>query len=99
MQALNWRRAGDCKNWQSLQADEHGVRLAMIYDDWLPCSLEDQGWVRMGSLWTDDAAGAFLGGPEVTFYARNTVEALALQADFADWLPGLPEGARWEAAK
>ncbi len=97
--ALSFRRAGDCKAWQSLLADEHGVRAAMIYDSWLDCPLQEQGWVRLGSLWTDDAAGAFLGGPEVAFYARNAAEAAALQADVTDWAAGLPDGARWEAAE
>lgn len=97
--ALEFRRAGDCEDWQSTLADEHGVRVAMIYDDWLPCSLPDQGWVRLGNLWTDGADGAFLGGPEVAFYARNESERLGLQADLADWVAGLPEGARWEPAE
>ncbi len=97
-EALSFRQAGDCKAWQSELADQHGVRVAMIYDTWLDCPLAEQGWVRLGSLWTDDAAGAFLGGPEVAFYARSKAEAAALQADIADWVADLPDGARFVAA-
>lgn len=97
-ETLGFRQAGDCKDWQSLLADEHGVRVAMIYDQWLDCSLPDQGWARLGSLWTDDAAGAFLGGPEVSFYARSVEEAVKLKADLAEWAAGLPDGARFVAA-
>lgn len=93
--ALQLRRSGDCKSWVDMLADERGVRVAMIYDDWLGCNLGPD-WVRLGGLWTDDAAGAFLGGPEVAFYARNAAEAAGLQADLSDWAEGLPEGARWE---
>lgn len=97
--ALNHRKSGDCGTWQSDMADARDVRLAMIYDHWFDCDLHDQGWVRLGGLWLDDAAGAFLGGPEVSFYARTSAEAVALQSELAAWASTLPDGARWEATE
>lgn len=97
-EALALRQSSDCETWADGLADAHGVRVAMIYDSWLGCNLGSD-WSRLGSLWTDDAAGAFLGGPEVAFYARNDAEASGLQADLADWAAGLPEGARFVLAE
>lgn len=96
--ALRHRKSGDCGTWQSDMADARDVRVAMIYDHWLDCDLPAQGWVRLGGLWVDNAAGAFLGGPEVAFYARNATEAAALQSTLADWAALLPDGARWVPA-
>ncbi len=95
-EALNFRNA-ECGSWQADLSDARDVRVAMVYDKWLPCTAD---WgVRLGSLWTDDADGAFLGGPQVTFYARGQADAEALQDALKDWAAGLPDGARWEAAE
>ena len=96
--ALKHRKSADCDTWQSDMADARDVRVAMIYDHWFDCDLRDQGWVRLGGLWVDDAAGAFLGGPEVSFYTRTSSEAASLQTELTQWASSLPKGARWEAA-
>lgn len=93
------RRSDDAEpGWADDLADAKGVRVAMIYDPWLPEALGSD-WVRLGSLWTDDAEGAFLGGPEVAFYARNKAEAVALRAEAMDWAASLPDGARFVPAE
>lgn len=92
--ALKLRTEDAAPGWADALADANGVRVAMIYDSWLAEALGPD-WVRLGSLWTDDAAGAFLGGADVTFYARNAAEAAGLKADLSDWAAGLPEGARF----
>lgn len=97
-EALAARRAGAAPGWGDALADAKGVRVAMVYDTWLADALGPD-WVRLGSLWTLGADGAFLGGAEVAFYARNQAEADALQADLKDWAAGLPDGARFAVSE
>ncbi|NNE81940.1 MAG: hypothetical protein HKN18_16850 [Silicimonas sp.] len=94
--ALSFRLAGDCKTWVDVLADNHGVQLAMIYDDWLFCNL-GPNWQKIGVL-SVTAPGAFLGGPDVSFYARNAELAPELTRQVKEWMPGLPEGATFTMA-
>ena len=97
-EALVLRQAGECTNWADDLADRNGVVLAMIYEERLGCFLGPD-WVRLGSLWTLDADGAFLGGPEVAFYARNEAQAERLRSELVSWSKGLPDGAEFVAVE
>ncbi len=93
-EALELRTSDAAPGWADALADAKGVRVAMIYDPWLQEALGPD-WVPLGKLVAEDAAGAFLGGPVVAFYARNEAEAAGLKADLSDWVGGLPTGARF----
>jgi hypothetical protein len=90
--ALSLRLNNAPDGWADALADDHGVRVAMIYDDWVGTSLGPD-WVPLGRLVLLNHGGAFLGGDVVSFYARNAAEAAGLQADLKDWAAGLPDGA------
>ncbi len=91
VEALDLRLNDAPDGWADALADKHGVRVAMIYEDWLASALGPD-WVRVGRLALLEHRGALLGGDIVSFYARNAVEAVALQADLKDWAAGLPSG-------
>ncbi len=95
--ALALRLSNAPQGWANALADEKGVRVAMIYPQHLPRALGPD-WVLLGGLFLEDHGAPFLGGDAVLFYARNQVEADALQADLRDWVAGLPEGARFDFA-
>ncbi len=96
--ALELRLSNAPNGWADALADEKGVRVAMIYPQHLPRALGPD-WVLLGGLFLEDHGEPFLGGDGVLFYARNAVEADALQADLKDWVAGLPDGARFDFAE
>lgn len=69
-------------------ARSHGVRIAMVYDDWFrPIGLP-AGWVRVGAWSVDETLAA--AKPDVTFYAVDPAEADALRAHLAEFRAELP---------
>lgn len=77
--------------WAAPLAERHGVKLAMIYDEWLP-SAKGPGWVPVGKL-SLNSHGAYLGGETVTFYATDPAFAPELRTLLQDFSATLPEGA------
>ncbi|SNT19267.1 hypothetical protein [Tropicimonas sediminicola] len=91
--ALDYRQNGGPEHWVDLLAQQHGVELAMIYDDWFGGDIGPD-WVRLGQL---ELSGPwhYSAKPEVAFYATSPEAAGALRAKLEAWVPGLPEGARF----
>jgi hypothetical protein len=97
-EALATRLSNPSEGWADPLAEAHGVRVAMIYDRWLPEAL-GADWVPLGQLVLWDAGGPFLGGLVVSFYARSAADARDLEGAIEAWSEGLPEGAEFIAAK
>lgn len=47
-EALKARMEGQDPTWMTKMADQHGVKLAMIYDAWMPARAI--GWIKVGEL-------------------------------------------------
>jgi len=92
-EALNYRLSETDMAWADALADAHGVRFAMIYDKWAGEALGPT-WVKLGTL-SVYAPGAFLGGPDVAFYARRATYAPVLSDQLEAWSKGLPRGAHF----
>lgn len=92
--ALQARQSQQAAGWADALADDKGVRVALIYDNWLPDALGEE-WVILGKLALLDPKGAFLGGVDVSFYARNGEDAPQLLQGLENWASGLPEGAHF----
>ncbi|MCF6443915.1 hypothetical protein [Nereida sp. MMG025] len=90
-------RLGDTPNgWAGRLADERGVKLAMIYDNWLDEAVPE-GWVRLGTLRMLRPAG-FLGSDKVAFYATDPAATEQLREAIALFQTVLPEDAVFEEA-
>ncbi len=96
-EALERRVSDAAPGWADTLAEQHDVRVAMIYDRVLAEALGPD-WVPLGQLLLETEGGPFLGGAAVSFYAINATEARGLQADIRDWAAGLPPGASFLAA-
>lgn len=96
--ALERRLSTEAGIWVDELADAEGVRFAMIYDPWLAENLGPE-WRRVGIL-SVHAPGAFLGGPDVSFYARSAEDVPHLVEILTPWTRDLPDGAifRFEEA-
>ena len=89
LQALEARRTYVESAWIGPLAEEHGVRAAMIYEEWFPGLPES--WVRLGEL--------RLGGMRITcadnkvaFYATGASSAPELRAALTRYAEDLPPG-------
>ena len=84
------------QGWADGPAKAHGVKLAMIYDRWLPQAAHP-GWVRLGTLRHLTHRG-MLAGTNVNFYATDAATAPALRAALAEYAKTLPDGVAFDAA-
>ncbi len=96
-EALEKRLSDPSEGWADPLADARDVRVAMIYDRWLPTALGPD-WVRLGQLVLWDSGGPFLGGLTVAFYAQSAEDARDLKDTLDVWASGLPEGAEFVPA-
>lgn len=96
-EARYWRIENPTPGWAGPLARARGVKLAMIYDNWLEEAVGPE-WVELGELLIRPANG-YLGGPRVTYYATAPEHVPALEAALADWAPTLPPGAVWQGAE
>ncbi len=86
---LGWPVPED--GWAGPLARAHGVRAAMIYDDWFAAAAGPD-WVRVATLSVTERRGA-IGDWEVAIYATDPAYAADLRARLAAFAPTLPEGA------
>lgn len=77
--------------WAGVLTDRHGVRVAMIYDQWIGAGI-GPSWRRVATLSLDPARGA-TAGTEVAIYATDPAFVADLRARLAAFAPTLPEGA------
>lgn len=96
-ESLNVRTAAAAPAWAGPLAAKNDVSVAMIYDEWLVDAVPAD-WQRLGSLILD-VPNAFLGGPEVTFYATDPASAEGLKDKIRLWAENLPDRARFEHAE
>ena len=83
------------QGWADESVKAHGVKLAMIYDRWLPLAAHPD-WVPLGTLRHLTHRG-MLAGTEVNFYATDAASAPALKAALADYVKTLPDGVAFDA--
>lgn len=79
------------KGWAGTLTAERGVRLAMIYDDWIGDGI-GLDWVRIGTLAVDPEYRLFA-QTEVSFYATEPGAVADLAAKLRDFAPSVPAGA------
>lgn len=96
-EALAIRATGADAGWAGPLAEAKDVSVAMIYDSWVGEAVPSS-WLRLGTLHLD-VPDAFLGGPDVAFYATDPVHSERLRAALADWEKGLPERASFTYSK
>lgn len=77
--------------WAAALAAEHGVRAAMIYDDWFGTAAGPD-WVRTGALGVKNERGD-LGGWVVALYATDPNYADEMRAQLEKFAPSLPKDA------
>ncbi|OYX45303.1 MAG: hypothetical protein B7Z02_01690 [Rhodobacterales bacterium 32-67-9] len=77
--------------WAGPLAGKHGIKAAMIYDDWF-ATAAGEDWVRVATMVTLEPKGT-LGGWEVAIYATDPSYARELRDKLAEFAPTLPEGA------
>lgn len=92
--ALETRRSNPDPGWAGPLAEANDVGFAMIYDRWIGEALPDS-WLKLGELQTG-IPRAFLGGFEVSFYAKDSNEAERLIPLLQDWSTELPPGKRFQ---
>lgn len=92
---LEMRKQPQPQGWGGPLVQEHGVRLVMIYDDWLQDAVAPE-WRKLGELWLDNVPAAFLGDQVVAFYAPNADDVPDLVNLLRLWEVDLPESARFE---
>ncbi len=85
------RRAGAEPGWAVPLAERHGVKLAMIYDDWFG-DLIGADWVRLGTLQLEGRF-RYAAKPQVAFYATTPEAVPELLTKLEAWTADLPEGA------
>lgn len=96
-EALEARRSGAASGWAGPLVAAKGVKLAMMYDDWLNGAVPDD-WIRLG-VFHLDIPTAFLGGRDVTFYATDPAYVGQLKARIDQWAIELPARASFQLAE
>ena len=92
-EALVARASEAGPDWMHRLAEQHGVHLAMIYDDWF--AQRPPGWVRIGQL-TFDQMRVTAAGTHVSFYATDAGSAAPIRADLAKFSVTLPKRAHFQ---
>lgn len=94
---LRTRLGNPPPGWGDAFTRQRGADLAMIYDHWIG-SARGPNWVLLGVLAFDGSKGA-LGGNAVSFYATRPEAAAGLNKLLNEFVPTLPQGARFTFAK
>lgn len=97
VEAQKLRFQGGDPAWVDRLAAQHGVALAMVYDDWFPNGEFDE-WQHLGRLSMIGFIG-YIAGFEVSFYLKPGVDPAPYRAKIADWAVGLPQGSRFIATE
>ncbi|MEQ9041479.1 MAG: hypothetical protein RIE24_24410 [Silicimonas sp.] len=92
-EALEARSSDASSGWAGPLAADKGVTAAMVYDKWLEDAVPSD-WRRLGTLHLD-VPNAFLGGPDVAFYATEQESVDTLRKALKAWEQGLPDRARF----
>ncbi len=95
-EALGLRTSAPGDGWAGELAEKSGAEVAMIYDRWLETSVP-AAWVRLGILHLD-VPNAFLGGPDVAFYATDASDVGRLRDLILAWEKELPVRASFRHA-
>lgn len=93
--AARQSRTANDPAWLAPLLTAHGVRLAMVYDNWFGAEMKSSGWAKIGTLGQEPAHLGALGSVEVAFYAPPD-QADALTAAARNWAKNLPEGATFK---
>lgn len=86
------RSEGQGPQWMADLASQHGVKLVMIYDAWLP--EHPEGWVRLGFL-TFRGKLVTAAEREVAFYATSTEVVPELNEAIREWSKSLSQRAKF----
>jgi hypothetical protein len=86
-EARRLRVGGSPPGWADALVREAGVRVAMIYDDWLGHAIGPD-WVRVANLRTLEPG--VLGAQEVAIYAADPLFAPELRARLSEFAADLP---------
>jgi hypothetical protein len=84
------------RDWMERAARDHDVDLALLYEPVFAREIPP-GWTVLGRLHL--ATPPLVLEDTVTFYATRPAAMPALRTAIAAWLPGLPQGVRYQAAE
>jgi hypothetical protein len=88
-EALRARTEGRDPSWMSSMAQEHGVGLAMVYENWVPASAA--GWIKVGELRLSRAR-ITPAGAVVTFFATSPASVEDIERALQNFRTTLPPG-------
>lgn len=89
-EARDLRMAGN-PGWEATLMHTHGIRLAIVYDNWLPGVAAR--WIKVGELTTEGEIAA-AAGRTVSFYAADATSALRVRDELGAFATSLPASVR-----
>ena len=87
--ALQARLEGRDPSWMSTLAEQHGVGLAIVYENWIPARAA--GWIKVGELHLSRAR-ITPASARVSFFATSPDNVDAIEMALVDFRKALPPG-------